>query len=471
MYRTFFPKLRITLKKLPLLRTLLLWPAIVCSLQACALRPTLKDWGLLDDAESDIRDASIRRARPMTIDSHHFSLSPEQTVLGELAVVELQDGDTLADLARHFGVGFEEVRAANPGVDPWLAGNGQRALIPARYVLPRVERRGIVVNLAAMRLFLFVPREDRVELTSYPVGIGKEGRSTPTGAMWIARKKEHPVWHPTDAIRADHRRRGHLLPGAVPPGPDNPLGDYAIYLSRQPYLIHGTNKPYSIGWRASNGCIRLYPENIEELFPDVPPRETVRIVNQPFLVGRDGRDIYLQAYRPQDELNESLLRRRVLDELRKLERAESLRLDWGRIGRILDETRGIPLPITSGSLDIERSIASARTVDRPPYWLGQPTPPKPLGDGWKVRVADVGSEISARRLLAVLAHQSPPIPAALEQRGETYDVHAGPFASAAEAKAAERQIRFDLDLPGRIEPPAVPARVSDRNAPDLLARR
>jgi L,D-transpeptidase ErfK/SrfK len=226
---------------------------------------------------------SKRQVRPP--EAQRFEIAAGEDIFGSLWMLPLHEDDTLPDVARHYGLGYEELASANPDVDPWVPARNSKVLIPLGFVLPKAPRKGIVINLAAMRLFHFPTGSGGGRVVTYPVGIGREGRSSPTGPLSILKKKDHPTWYPTANIRADHRRKGDPLPAAVSPGPDNPLGDYALYLSRQPYLIHGTNKPYSVGWRASNGCIRLYPEHIEQLFPEVPVREPVLIVNQPYLIG------------------------------------------------------------------------------------------------------------------------------------------------------------------------------------------
>ena len=150
--------------------------------------------------------------------------------MGRLAVVRVQDGDTLPDIARHFGLGYDEISAANPGVDVWAPQAGSPVLLPLMFILPESPRKGIVVNLAAMRMFQY--RGKKGPLVTYPVGIGEEGRATPLGEMSVERKAVRPTWHVPASIRRDHQKRGDPLPAEVPPGPDNPLGEYALYLSR-----------------------------------------------------------------------------------------------------------------------------------------------------------------------------------------------------------------------------------------------
>ncbi|HUL11854.1 MAG TPA: L,D-transpeptidase family protein [Methylococcaceae bacterium] len=388
-----------------------------------------------------------------SLEKHRFSIAKDEGVVGSLGTIQLRDGDTLPDVARHFGLGYEEIVAANIELDPWVPRADGTVLIPLQFVLPQAPRRGIVINLAALRLFYFPAKGNGAQVVTYPVGIGREGKSTPTGNMWIARKMRNPTWYPTKNILEDHLRRGDPLPAAVPPGPDNPLGQYAMYLSRPMYLMHGTNKPYSVGLRASNGCIRLYPENADLLYKGVALKEAVHIVNQPYLVGRRGGVLYLQAYRSHEELNEKALKKTLRADLKKWEREQNQPLDWDKIERILEEGRGIPLPISKGTPPADAVLLRAQPIARPNKWFGQPESPPEAADGWHVSAADTASEISARRIAAILNHQGPPIPAHAVLNGERYQVIAGPFADAKAAKAVMTRLKADMELEGRIIAP------------------
>jgi L,D-transpeptidase ErfK/SrfK len=231
-----------------------------------------------------------------TVERNEFLVAKEDDVIGRLAVVRLEKGDTLPDVARHFSLGINTVNAANPGIDTWVPGAGERLLLPLSFILPEARRKGIVINLAAMRLFYFKASGQRTAVATYPVGVGTMERPTPMGRMYIARKKFRPTWYVPASIAEDHRKKGDPLPSKVPPGPQNPLGEHALYLSKSGYLVHGTNKPASIGLRATNGCIRLYPEDIKRLFENTPVNTPVNIVNQPYLAGqRDGIVYLVQA--------------------------------------------------------------------------------------------------------------------------------------------------------------------------------
>jgi L,D-transpeptidase ErfK/SrfK len=210
--------------------------------------------------------------------------------------------DTLYDIARRFSLGSEEIVRVNPDMDPWLPGAGKEVMIPGERVLPSGPREGIVVNLPEHRLYYYPkvkPGEKPVVIT-YPVSIGKMDWHTPLGKTKIVSKQEHPSWTPPESVRKEHVANGDPLPAVVPPGPDNPLGLFAMRLDIKPgaYLIHGTNNPIAVGMAVTHGCIRMYPEDIEALFPMVPVGTPVYLVNEPLkLAWIDGR-LFLEAHPP-----------------------------------------------------------------------------------------------------------------------------------------------------------------------------
>ena len=219
----------------------------------------------------------------------------DDDLVGELGTATTEYEDTLLDLARRNDLGYTEIVAANPGVDPWVPGAGTQVVLPTQFILPPGPRRGIVVDLAQMRLFYFPegePEEPKRVIT-HPIGIGREYRLPPVGETRVVRKAKNPSWRPPDWVRKEHERDGDVLPSVVPPGPDNPLGEYALYLGMSGYLIHGTNRPWGIGMRVSGGCVRLYPEDIGPLYEQVPLGTPVRIVSEPFVFGRRGGALYL----------------------------------------------------------------------------------------------------------------------------------------------------------------------------------
>jgi L,D-transpeptidase ErfK/SrfK len=231
-----------------------------------------------------------------------FPLPADGDLVGATGEATAQRDDTIIDLARRHGLGYEEMVNANAGIDPWLPGEGTVLRLPLRRVLPDAPREGIVVNLPEHRLYYYPPAkngEPRVVVT-FPLAIGKMDWSTPLGLTRVVAKVKDPAWYPPESVRREHALRGDILPKVVPAGPDNPLGQYMMRLGIPggAYLIHGTNKPAGIGMQATHGCMRLYPENIEELYRMVSLDTPVRIVNQPHKAGWSGGRLYVEVHPP-----------------------------------------------------------------------------------------------------------------------------------------------------------------------------
>lgn len=230
--------------------------------------------------------------------AQRFLLPPQgENVVGALQTVVVPEHKTLLDLAQYYHVGYNEIRAANPEVDPWVPLVGTEIVIPTQYILPDALWTGIVINLAEMRLYYFPPPEKKQRFVdTFPIGIGRSNWPTPLGLTKVVRKVPQPTWYVPKSIYQEHLLNGDPIKHVVPPGPDNPLGQFALQLEKPGYLIHGTNKPYGIGMQVTHGCIRLSPEDIAELYQKIPVGTPVRVVNQPFKVGlRLGR-VFLEVH-------------------------------------------------------------------------------------------------------------------------------------------------------------------------------
>src|SRR5512139_2377489 len=348
--------------------------------------------------------------REKEIERNRFPVAPGEDVIGRLAIVRLETGDTLPDIARHFSLGVNAIRAANPGVDVWVPEGGERVLLPLSFILPDAPRKGIVVNLAAMRLFQYKEDGTSLLVTTYPLGIGTEERPTPTGQMHVARKAARPTWHVPASIAEDHRKKGDILPKAVPPGPENPLGEYALYLSKSGYLIHGTNKPASIGLRATNGCIRLYPEDVKKLYENTPAKIPVHIVNQPYLLGQLNGVVYMEVHAPPEDLDAAEFDK-IYTKLRNIEKETGRTFDWSKVKKVLAEARGIPVPIFEIRQGSGKGAEETIEVRHPGELYGRPKIPELKTEEWSVLAADVRDENDAVRLAAIINHQGPHIPA------------------------------------------------------------
>jgi len=258
--------------------------------------------------------------------------------------------DTLLDVARKFDLGFVELVAANPGVDPWLPGEGVTLVLPTAHILPDAPRRGLVVNLTEMRLYYY--RRPGEEPETHPVGIGSEGMNTPVATTTIVRKQANPTWYVPASIRAEKPE----LPAVVPPGPNNPMGLYALYLgfSSGNFRIHGTNEPFAVGRRVTHGCMRLYPEDIEDMFHKVEPGTPVTFVDTAIKVAWQDGELYMEVHPSKAQADELEEEHRMTEEpaegavelATKVAGEDQGRLDIPTIQRVAVERRGYPVRIT-----------------------------------------------------------------------------------------------------------------------------
>lgn len=384
---------------------------------------------------------------PESVETHEFELADGQTMMGDLAVIKTRDNDTLPDIARHFDLGYNDITRANPAVAPWTPEPGSRVLLPLSFILPDAPNQGIVLNLANMRLFYF-PKKEPGKLYTYPIGIGRQGWNTPTGLTRIATKKANPVWNVPPSIHKEHAQKGDPLSGAIGPGPDNPLGLYAMNLGFERYLIHGTNKPYGIGMQISHGCVQLYPEDIEVLFKKVAVGLPVRIVHQPYLTAWHENGLYLEANEPLPKWSgdKARLKKRLLKALHHISAEKGVTVDWEKVERIIERADGIPTPVLSQSPDETELAESALLLRHPERLYRQPEPAKIKRSDWAALVASFDNETDAQKMAAMLIHQGPMIPAHKVRKDNSYVVIAGPFKSKKELKNAARRIRMDFEL-------------------------
>ena len=308
---------------------------------------------------------------PRPTATHRFEIDPTTEIVGYVQKTIVSKEDTLPDIARRFDVGYEEILLANPGVDPWLPGVGREVVVPTQFVLPAAPHAGVVVNVAAMRIFYYPPhKKGEPQLVyTHPIGIGRVGWRTPEGTTKIVGRTKDPVWVVPKSVRDEHAEDGEKLPPRVPAGPDNPLGQYMFRLSWPSYLIHGTNKPYGVGMRSSHGCMRLYPEDIAVFFDLIPIGTTVTVVNQPYLFGSRDGVLYLQAYAvmEDDSRNWTDNRKRLLahllsPKLRKEISATDDAINWQRVGDLAHSPRALAVPITGSEDGVDAVVSGALTV-------------------------------------------------------------------------------------------------------------
>ncbi len=275
-----------------------------------------------------------------------YAVSP--AMIGEVAIHRTTADDSLLDLARQYDVGYVAMIAANPVLDPWVPGAGKDIQLPTAHLLPDAPHEGIVINIAEMRLYYY-PVKDGVPET-YPIGLGEEGSETPSGSTRIMRKMANPTWYRTkNEIAAKP-----WAPKIVPPGPENPLGAYALYLGWPSYLIHGTDDWRGVGRRDSRGCIRMYPEDIQKLFGEVKIGTKVTVVNQPVKLAWSGDRLYLEVHPTPaqadqleiDNLSDFEDPVGVTKTIMAAAKDAASRLDWAAIRQAAKDRNGIPVAIT-----------------------------------------------------------------------------------------------------------------------------
>jgi L,D-transpeptidase ErfK/SrfK len=291
-----------------------------------------------------------------------FVLEEGQDVMGTPAVVQSSHEDTLLDIGRRYDLGYEEIRRANPTVDVWLPGSGTTIQLPTRFVMPQASRVGLVINIAEYRMYFFSTMDDQTQVASFPISIGRMDWGTPLGRSSIVKKVVKPSWYPPASIREEWAADGRVLESRVPPGPDNPLGEYAMRLSIPGYLIHGTNRPAGVGMRVTHGCIRMFPEDIDRLFPVVPVNTPVQIVNQPYKLGWFGDDLYLEVHAPLAEKEASEVSGdSTLTSITRLyihvTRNRSAVVDWDLVEKVFQDQRGIPTVIGHASAGYSEELS------------------------------------------------------------------------------------------------------------------
>jgi len=287
--------------------------------------------------------------------THQFFIADDDDVVGELQVTRVEGEDTFSDIARRFNVGYEEMVRANPGIDPWVPGVGREIVLPTMFVLPRAPREGLVINLAQLRAFYYpkVKKGEPRTVITHPIGIGKIGWTTPEGTTKITAKVKNPTWIPPASVRKEHREAGDPLPARVPPGPDNPLGTRKMMLGWPSYLVHGTNKPYGVGMRSSHGCMRFYPEDIEQLYEEIPVGTKVTVVNQPFAFGWHEGALYAQAFPIQEDDERkhpkgaaAVLDAVVPDQMQQTVQDHGVSIDTQLLNAVVARPRGVAIPVS-----------------------------------------------------------------------------------------------------------------------------
>jgi len=304
-------------------------------------------------------------ASPRANATSYALAKPDDTVVGEDQTVVTVYSDTLYDLAAKYSLGSEEMIRVNPGVDPWIPGAGKTLVVPGRHILPPGPHEGIVVNLPEHRLYYY-PKPKRgapIEVITYPVSIGKMDWRTPLGTTRVISKQKDPTWYPPESVRKEHAEAGDPLPPKVGPGPDNPLGAYAMRLAagNGTYLIHGTNNPIAVGLAVTHGCIRMYPNDVAALFPLIPVGTSVRLINEPVKVAWIDGELFLEAHPPVDAQGQSFEPNIDLfsDLLKKAVGDTTVAIHWDYAHEVLQKADGV---IATVGLEAELPAAPAEAA-------------------------------------------------------------------------------------------------------------
>lgn len=273
-----------------------------------------------------------------------FPMPANGNIVGNVQYTTVQRSDSLSTVGRRFDIGGYEMKEANPGLSYKNPKPGTRLVIPSRFVLPSGPKKGLVINLAELRIYYYHP--DGKYVSTFPVGVGQEGWDTPLGETTVVRKRANPTWVVPKSILENHQRLGQPIAPTMPPGPKNPLGTHALSLGFKNIVIHGTPYPMGVGVRSSHGCIRMLPEDIRQVFNLVPVGTPVRIVHEPNKVGYQGGQVFVESHVPMSEgmyggnhSIESIVKKMVDNT------GHRMTINWGQAQRARNRASGYPAVI------------------------------------------------------------------------------------------------------------------------------
>jgi L,D-transpeptidase ErfK/SrfK len=273
-----------------------------------------------------------------------YSVPPaNESLIGNMQFSTVSNGDTVVTIAKRYDIGYNAIENANPQLNMAMGFPiGTPLQIPTQHLLPNLPRVGIIINLPEMRMYYFPDGTNQVY--TYPIGIGKIGKTIPITRTAITRKTKNPSWIPPEDIRQFNLDQGIVLPKVMPPGPDNPLGPYAIYMQVPTYLIHSTIFPESVGKRASFGCIRMYESDIEDFFPSITKGIPVNIINQPTKIAWQDNHLYMESHEPLEEHNKAsgATLASMVHLIDETTQSQPMLIDWQAVAYIDEERDGLP---------------------------------------------------------------------------------------------------------------------------------
>ncbi len=259
-------------------------------------------------------------------------------LIGEQKTHEIVEGDSFQAIAEQYNVAFLTLMAANPSVDPILPKAGSNIIIPSAMLLPYIKHKGIVINLPELRMYYFLPKENKVHV--FPVGIGKQDLATPKFTSYISSKRQSPTWRPSKEMRQRYvEEHGKEMAKEIPVGPDNPLGKYALRLGTSVYLIHGTNQQSGIGMRASSGCIRMFDDDIKWVFDNIPLNTKVRIIEQPIKMSYENGQRQLIEIHPPLAINKMEQQTNITEAVKSF--VGTNEKYWRQLAPVIDKPQGL----------------------------------------------------------------------------------------------------------------------------------
>ena len=265
------------------------------------------------------------------------------TVVGASTTHVVAKGESLVGVGARFGIDVSPLAAEN-GLSPRaLLRVGQQLRIDSPHIVPPALDDGLIVNVPQRMLFLV---EAGKAIVAFPVAAGRPDWPTPTGAFTVITKVRDPTWNVPLTIQEEMRRKGQRVLTVVPPSPSNPLGSRWIALSVGGIGIHGTNAPNSIFQLQTHGCVRLHPDDAEDLFDRIDVGTAGRLIYEPILLARlpDGR-IFLEVHR--DHYHK--LQDRPANIVRALAAGDDLMaaIDWEKAVRATRLAEGLARDVTA----------------------------------------------------------------------------------------------------------------------------
>lgn len=265
-----------------------------------------------------------------------------ERLVGTASTYSVVKDDTIRLVAAKLGVSRQHLIRKNRLDEKAYLRIGQKLTYNNRKIVPQRMRNGIVVNIPDRTLYYFKQGKLAVSLPvalGVPVKSDKYDWKTPTGKFRVTAKMKDPTWHVPPSIQSEMEEQGREIITSIPPGPANPLGKYAIKTSIPGILIHSTTKPWSIYSFASHGCIRVYPEQMEEFFKEVTVNTPGEIIYKPvkLAITEQGR-VFLEVHR--DVYNRSS---GLGLEARRLIEKQNLagQVDWQKVDAIVQRKAGI----------------------------------------------------------------------------------------------------------------------------------